>query len=93
MSSFSSSTSSSFSSSQCHNYHTGTIVGTLCEPLCTSKTIEYRRCFPGGRDKAFVAKVKWGTRDIILKSLETNMKLTEEEMTADEYFKKVQLYI
>ena len=49
-------------------YHSGELTGSLCKPLCDSKEIKYKKCFPGGNDKVMVIHASWGQREMVLKA-------------------------
>ena len=49
-------------------YHSGELTGSLCKPLCDTKEIKYKKCFPGGKDKVMVIHASWGRKEMVLKA-------------------------
>ena len=80
--------------SQCDRYERGSVAGSLCEPLCTSREIQYSQCNPEGKNKVFVAQARWKKREVVLKSMKA-MKLVSKlleqytTLTAEEFKRKV----
>ena len=52
---------------QCTNYSSGLITGSLCEPLCETREILFRRCLGHGV-KLHVLQATWREETVILKT-------------------------
>lgn len=51
----------------CDNYFNGYVTGSLCEPLCTRKEIQFQKCLGHGI-KLHVLQAEWNGNIIILKA-------------------------
>ena len=54
---------------QCRDYLNGAVGGSLCEPLCVTKEVEFVKCLGHGV-KMHVLKAQWAANTIILKTTE-----------------------
>ena len=70
------------------------MAGSLCEPLCTSREIQYSQCNSNGRNKVFVAQARWKKREVVLKSMKVQQLVSKPleqytTLTAEEFKRKV----
>lgn len=52
---------------QCQNYSKGWITGSLCEPLCVTKEIQFQKCLGHGV-KLHVLQAEWKGSTIVIKT-------------------------
>ena len=57
------------SSGQCKDYLNGMVGGSLCEPLCVGREVEFIRCLGHGV-KAHVLLAQWAANYVVLKMTE-----------------------
>ena len=53
--------------SQCHDYLNGVVAGSLCEPLCVRKEVEFVKCLGHGV-KLHVLLAQWAANTVVLKT-------------------------
>ena len=54
---------------QCEEYASGYIAGSLCEPLCTTREIRIQKCVGAHKLKPFVLQAEWNSKLLIVKSV------------------------
>ena len=81
---------------QCRDYMNGQVTGSLCEPLCVRREVEFVRCV-GHRVKVHVLQAQWAANTIILKTLtpvgfamgHTEQDLHQKKITKEEFIQNV----
>ncbi len=54
---------------QCSNYSKGLVAGSLCEPLCKTKEIQFTKCLGAHALKLYVFEAEWKGKPVIIKSV------------------------
>jgi len=77
----------------------GQVTGSLCEPLCVRREVEFVRCV-GHRMKMHVLQAQWAANTVILKTLtpvgsgrfamgHTEQDLHQKKITKEEFIRNV----
>ena len=88
---------------QCRDYLNGVVGGSLCEPLCVRREVEFEECLGHGV-KMHVLKARWGANALVLKAAKpvdheratSHLQRPDKFsriITKQEFLKEVRVYI
>lgn len=75
---------------QCSDYMNGVVGGSLCEPLCVRKEVEFVRCLGHGV-KMHVLEARWAANTVVLKTSKPlgHRRATAHLETPDKFTRKI----
>ena len=75
-------------SRQCKDYLSGMVGGSLCEPLCIRKEVEFVRCLGHGV-KAHVLLAEWAANYVVLKTAKIENHRAAAHLDRPDKFSKI----